>query len=74
MRSTNDPIEGLKTKLLDWGVINEEGIKAIEKEARSFVDQEVLEAEESPVPDNVPKVLFEDIYVCSGIPVDLHSF
>ncbi|KAI5780158.1 dehydrogenase E1 component-domain-containing protein [Peziza echinospora] len=68
MRSTNDPIEGLKTKLLDWGVIDEEGIKAIEKEARTFVDQEVLEAEQSPVPDNVPKVLFEDIYVAGSEP------
>ena len=67
MRSTNDPIEGLKTKLLDWGVIDEEGIKVIEKEARVFVDQEVREAEESPAPDNIPKVLFEDIYVCSDI-------
>ena len=32
MRSTNDPIAGLKQKLLDWGVTSEEELKAIDKE------------------------------------------
>ena len=45
MRSTNDPIAGLKQKLLDWGVTSEEELKSIDKQARSEVDEEVAIAE-----------------------------
>ena len=62
MRSTNDPIAGLKQKILDWEVVSEEELKAIDKSARSSVDEEVAEAENMPVPDNTERVLFEDIY------------
>lgn len=68
MRSTNDPIAGLKQKLLDWGVVSEEELKAIDKEARANVDAEVAEAEKMPVPDATGKVLFEDIYVRGSEP------
>ena len=68
MRSTNDPIAGLKQKLLDWGVTSEEELKSIDKEARANVDAEVAEAEKMAVPDAVPKVLFEDIYVRGSEP------
>ena len=64
MRSTNDPIEGLKTKLLEWE-ISEDDLKTIDKEARIFVDKEVQEAEDSAVPENTREKLFEDIYVCN---------
>jgi pyruvate dehydrogenase E1 component alpha subunit len=63
MRSTNDPIAGLKQKLLDWEVVTEDELKTIDKEARSNVDAEVKEAEEMPPPEATPKILFEDIYV-----------
>ncbi|KAF2191504.1 hypothetical protein K469DRAFT_720538 [Zopfia rhizophila CBS 207.26] len=68
MRSTNDPIAGLKQKLLDWGVVSEEELKAIDKEARSNVDVEVAEAEKMPPPDPTAKILFEDIYVRGSEP------
>jgi pyruvate dehydrogenase E1 component alpha subunit len=68
MRSTNDPIAGLKQKLLDWGVTSEEELKAIDKEARDHVDSEVAEAEKMPAPDATPKVLFEDVYVRGAEP------
>jgi pyruvate dehydrogenase E1 component alpha subunit len=68
MRSTNDPIAGLKQKLLDWGVTSEEELKAIDKEARDHVDSEVAEAERMPAPDAVPQVLFEDVYVRGAEP------
>ncbi|KAJ4355801.1 alpha subunit of pyruvate dehydrogenase [Didymosphaeria variabile] len=68
MRSTNDPIAGLKQKLLDWSVVTEEELKTIDKEARANVDAEVAEAEKMAVPDAVPKVLFEDIYVRGSEP------
>ncbi|KAK3078687.1 alpha subunit of pyruvate dehydrogenase [Coniosporium uncinatum] len=68
MRSTNDPIAGLKQKLLDWGVTSEEELKAIDKEARSHVDAEVAEAEKMAPPEATPKILFEDIYVRGSEP------
>jgi pyruvate dehydrogenase E1 component alpha subunit len=63
MRSTNDPIAGLKQKLLDWGAASEEELKSIDKEAREHVDKEVAEAEAMPEPDATPQILFEDTYV-----------
>ncbi|KAI9846440.1 MAG: alpha subunit of pyruvate dehydrogenase [Sclerophora amabilis] len=63
MRSTNDPIAGLKQKLLDWTVTTEEELKAIDKDARAKVDAEVAEAENMAVPDPTPRNLYEDIYV-----------
>jgi pyruvate dehydrogenase E1 component alpha subunit len=63
MRSTNDPIAGLKQHILDWTVASEDELKAIDKEARAYVNEEVKIAEEMPVPEATPKILFEDIYV-----------
>lgn len=68
MRSTNDPIAGLKTKLIDWEVTTEDELKAIDKEARSAVDAEVAEAEKMLEPEATPKILFEDIYVRGSEP------
>ncbi|KAF2112649.1 dehydrogenase E1 component-domain-containing protein [Lophiotrema nucula] len=68
MRSTNDPIAGLKQKLLDWGVTSEEELKAIDKEARSNVDAEVAVAEKMAPPEPTGKVLYEDIYVRGSEP------
>ena len=65
MRSTSDPIEGLKAKLLtDWQIFSEDELKAIDKECRQSIDREVQEAEESIIPENTSEVLFKDIYVC----------
>lgn len=68
MRSTQDPIAGLKQKLLDWEVTTEEELKGIDKEARSSVDKEVEIAEKMAVPEATPKILFEDIYVRGSEP------
>lgn len=68
MRSTNDPIAGLKHKLIDWGVTTEEELRVIDKEARNFVDHEVAEAEAMPAPDVTPRILFEDTYVRGSEP------
>ncbi|EEH03746.1 pyruvate dehydrogenase [Histoplasma capsulatum G186AR] len=68
MRSTNDPIAGLKQKLLDWGVTSEEELKAIDKDARKYVDDEVAEAELMTEPDATPRILFEDTYVRGSEP------
>lgn len=68
MRSTQDPIAGLKQKLLDWGVVKEDELKSIDKEARADVDKEVAEAEQMPPPDATPQILYEDIYVRGSEP------
>ena len=63
MRSTNDPIAGLKQKILDWGVCKEDDLKSIDKEARNHVQEEVAIAEKMAVPETTTKILYEDIYV-----------
>ncbi|PSS12660.1 hypothetical protein M430DRAFT_106772 [Amorphotheca resinae ATCC 22711] len=68
MRSTQDPIAGLKHKLIEWNVTSEEELKAIDKEARTAVDKEVAEAEAMPPPDATPQILYEDIYVRGSEP------
>lgn len=68
MRSTNDPIAGLKQKLLDWEVTSEEELKSIDKDARAYVDAEVKEAEAMKEPDPTWKNLYEDIYVRGSEP------
>jgi pyruvate dehydrogenase E1 component alpha subunit len=68
MRSTQDPIAGLKQKLLEWNVTTEDELKGIDKEARTFVDEEVAVAEKMEPPEGTPKILFEDIYVRGSEP------
>jgi pyruvate dehydrogenase E1 component alpha subunit len=63
MRSSNDPIAGLKQKILDWGVVTEDELKTLDKEARNHVNEEVAIAEAMAAPEPTPKILFEDIYV-----------
>jgi pyruvate dehydrogenase E1 component alpha subunit len=73
MRSTNDPIAGLKQKILDWGVCTEDELKQIDKKAREDVDVEVAEAEKMVPPEPTPKILFEDIYVRGSEPAYLRG-
>ncbi|KAJ3075040.1 alpha subunit of pyruvate dehydrogenase [Quaeritorhiza haematococci] len=61
MRSTNDPIIGLKMKLMENGVATEEELKAIDKEIRTMVDQATNEAKTSPEPSM--DELYTDVYV-----------
>lgn len=68
MRSSNDPISGLKQKLLDWEVVTEDELKELDKDARNLVDEEVAIAEKMDPPDPTPKILFEDIYVTGSEP------
>ncbi|KAG0353842.1 alpha subunit of pyruvate dehydrogenase, partial [Gamsiella multidivaricata] len=51
MRSNNDPITGLKQRLLEFNVVTEDELKAIDKAARAEVDQAVEESKASPEPD-----------------------
>ncbi|KAH8674011.1 pyruvate dehydrogenase E1 component subunit alpha [Xylariales sp. PMI_506] len=68
MRSTNDPIAGLKQKILDWKVVTEDELKAIDKDARKHVNDEVAIAEAMAIPEPKPQILYEDIYVKGSEP------
>jgi len=68
MRSTNDPIEGLKAKLLSHGIMTSDEIKSLEKECKMKINSATEAAEESPVPDPTPEVLYKDIYVPGSEP------
>lgn len=61
MRTSADPIQGLKSKLLDWGIKTEEEIKAIDKQAKQTVDEAVEQAKKSPEPPM--SKLWTDIYI-----------
>lgn len=50
MRSSSDPIQGLKAKILEWGVVEESDLKKIDKAAKEEVDVAVEEAKQSPEP------------------------
>ncbi|KAI8855240.1 dehydrogenase E1 component-domain-containing protein [Chytridium lagenaria] len=50
MRSTNDPITGLKNRIVDSGAGTEEELKKIDKEVRQEIDQATAEAKASPEP------------------------
>lgn len=56
LRST----EGLKSKILDWGVAEEGELKSIDKRSKEEVDQAVEEAKASPEP-GLPE-LWTDIW------------
>ncbi|KAI8462131.1 dehydrogenase E1 component-domain-containing protein [Phakopsora pachyrhizi] len=61
MRSTNDPITGLRNRLLEWDVISEQDLKSIDKKAKAEVDVAVEEAKKSPEP-TIEKDMWTDIY------------
>jgi len=73
MRSTNDPIAGLKLKILEWEVASEEELKAIDRKAREHVDEEVAAAEAMEAPHATQEVLYEDIYVKGSEPAFLRG-
>jgi pyruvate dehydrogenase E1 component alpha subunit len=61
MRSTHDPIAGIKKYILDWGVADEAALKAIDKKAKDEVNAAVEEAKKSPMPGL--QEFWTDIYV-----------
>lgn len=60
MRSANDPITGLKQRMLEWGIVTEEELKQMEKEIRKSVDQAVEEAKASPEPEPHGEEMWKD--------------
>jgi pyruvate dehydrogenase E1 component alpha subunit len=71
MRSTSDPITGLKDKLLSNGLATEEELKKIDKQIKADIDQAVAEAKASPEPEL--SELFTEIYVKGSEPVAMRG-
>lgn len=61
MRSTSDPITGLKHILIEHDLATEADLKAIDKEARKVVDEALKKAEAAPEPS--ADIFQTDIYV-----------
>ncbi|KAG2221832.1 hypothetical protein INT45_003546 [Circinella minor] len=61
VRSTADPLGGMKKLLIEYNVANEDDLKAIDKEVRKFVDKAEKEAEDSTEPDQ--KEFWTDVYI-----------
>ncbi|BBK37296.1 pyruvate dehydrogenase E1 component subunit alpha [Allostella sp. ATCC 35155] len=61
MRSEHDPIDRLRTALLEDGAAKEDALKAIDREVKDIVTAAAEFAQESPEPD--PSELFTDILV-----------
>lgn len=63
MRTKSDPIASLKSVLLDLNIASEDEIKAYDKEARNYVNEQTALAEKDAAPEPRMDILFEDIYV-----------
>jgi len=67
MRSTKDPITGMKQRLIDWGIMSEDEVKQLEKDIRAEVDKAVEEAKASPEPEAGDE-MWRDIYFVGTSP------
>ncbi|KAA5607266.1 pyruvate dehydrogenase (acetyl-transferring) E1 component subunit alpha [Roseospira marina] len=61
MRSESDPIDQLKTRLLDQGVFDENHLKDIDKQVKGIIGEAAEFAQQSPEPD--PSELWTDVLV-----------
>jgi pyruvate dehydrogenase E1 component alpha subunit len=61
MREQHDPIDHLKAKLLSDGLIDEVGLKEIDREVKAIVSEAAEFSQTSPEPD--PSELFTDILI-----------
>ena len=59
MRQGHDPIEQVRARLLAGGRLDEDGLKAIDKEIRGVVNEAAEFAQRDPEPD--PAELYTDV-------------
>lgn len=71
MRTSADPISGLKNKLLTWGVVSEDELKAVDKQAKLAVEQAAAQAKAAPEPP--ASKLWDDVYVKGSEPPKLRG-
>ncbi len=61
VRMEHDPIEGHKARMLEQGVIDDAGLKDIDREIKTIVSEAADFAQSSPEPD--PAELYTNVYV-----------
>jgi len=61
VRKESDPIDNMRAKLLDAKILDEDAIKAIDKEVKAIVTDAAEFAQQSPEPD--PAELYTDILI-----------
>ena len=61
MREEHDPIDHLRAALMEWGVADENALKAIDKEVKDIVTAAAEFAQNSPEPD--ARELYTDVLV-----------
>jgi pyruvate dehydrogenase E1 component alpha subunit len=61
VRQEQDPIEGLKVRILDLGVVDADQLKEIDREVKAIVSEATEFAQNSPEPD--PSELTTDVYI-----------
>ena len=61
VRQEQDPIEGLKARLLESGVVDADQLKEIDREVKAIVSDAAEFAQNSPEPD--PSELYTDVYI-----------
>lgn len=61
-----DPVEMVRTRILEKGLATEDDLNAIDKKIKGIVDESVKFAEESPYPS--PEEAYKDVYVQSDYP------
>lgn len=66
VRADNDPITGLKERLLEFKIITEDDAKAMDKAARAEVDKAAEQAKADPQPDM--ESFWESVYVKGSEP------
>jgi len=60
MRAEHDPIDQVKKRLLDGNILDEDGLKAIDKDVKAIVAESAEFAQDSAEPD--PAELYTDVY------------
>ncbi|MDH3475558.1 MAG: pyruvate dehydrogenase (acetyl-transferring) E1 component subunit alpha [Rhodospirillales bacterium] len=61
VRQEQDPIEGLKARMLEGGVIEDAELKEIDRQVKAIVSEAAEFAQNSPEPD--PSELYTDVYI-----------
>jgi pyruvate dehydrogenase E1 component alpha subunit len=61
VRQEQDPIEGLKARILDQGVVDADQLKEIDRQVKATVSEAAEFAQNSPEPD--PSELTTDVYI-----------
>jgi pyruvate dehydrogenase E1 component alpha subunit len=64
VKEKHDPIDHLREKLLSAGMIDEAGLKEIDRDVKDIVARAAEFAQQSPEPD--PKELWTDVYAVAG--------